>query len=451
MLELPAMAQANQTWLIAGCVTGYAWIILLIIRLFSYSFRALSLITVIFLLGILTTGINYLSYAGWVLLVAVPLLTIILIGDRAGLIVLLFVWIVAGGTSYLAGQNMLQLLADTPGQSPINWLISLVFFLFVSSVLYSSIRFLLKGLFVSLDSEREIRLDLEAERSQMERRVQLRVQNVDEKLVQTLSILDIADNLYSIFDADKIVDQVVELVKARFDLYFVGIFEINDANNRIFLKAGTGEEGRQMIASSYSFPLGKDTLIGWSIINHQPRFASDAGQDAVWFDNPYLPQTHSELAIPLLTNSPVNFDQPVSTEANHITGDCLGILSLQSERIMRFDQDDVAIFQKLAQSLANAMENARRFSELQLKGVDSEERALASSELSEGKVMLAASDHGANGHIKQLAETLDVDMILKNTVQELADRFSVPKTYIQLGIYSKHQEGNTSGNEGSET
>ena len=89
-------------------------------------------------------------------------------------------------------------------------------------------------------------------------------------------------------------------------------------------------------------------MIGWTVANRQARIALDVGQEAVRFDNPYLPLTRSELALPILTGERV-----------------IGALSVQSIKPRAFDQDDITVLQGIADSLGIAIENARLFYEIQ--------------------------------------------------------------------------------------
>jgi len=90
-------------------------------------------------------------------------------------------------------------------------------------------------------------------------------------------------------------------------------------------------------------------MIGWATANRQYRIALDVGQESVRFDNPHLPETRSELAVPILS-------QEVA----------LGALTIQSREVSAFDQDDVVVMQGIADNLASAIENARLYKETQV-------------------------------------------------------------------------------------
>jgi GAF domain-containing protein len=92
----------------------------------------------------------------------------------------------------------------------------------------------------------------------------------------------------------------------------------------------------------------ESSMVGWAVIHRQARIALDVGKEAVRFVNPLLPNTRSELALPLISKDKA-----------------IGALSVQSEEPEAFDQDDILVLQNIADTLAVAIENARLFEEAQ--------------------------------------------------------------------------------------
>ena len=142
--------------------------------------------------------------------------------------------------------------------------------------------------------------------------------------------------------------QAVELICERFHLYYVGLFIVDETEKWAILTAAAGQSGRKMLEISHKLEIGNTSMIGWCIANHQPRIALDVDDDAVRFSNPLLPGTRSELALPLSTR-----------------GQVIGALSIQSERQAAFGAEEIAIFQTMADQLANAIINARLYDRLQ--------------------------------------------------------------------------------------
>ena len=151
----------------------------------------------------------------------------------------------------------------------------------------------------------------------------------------------------SILDLDQLLASAVELMRERFDLYYVGVFLVDERNEFAILRAGTGNAGREMLRSRHRLPLDHTSMIGWCIKHGEPRIALDADKEVVRYKNPHLPDTRSEGAIPLSTR-----------------GQVIGALTVQSQRVNAFADQDTAALRILANQLANAIENARLFAEL---------------------------------------------------------------------------------------
>jgi GAF domain-containing protein len=103
-----------------------------------------------------------------------------------------------------------------------------------------------------------------------------------------------------------------------------------------------------MLAQGHKLKVGEVGIVGYATAQGEPRIALDVGKDAVFFDNPHLPETRSEMALPLI-----------------VGGELLGALDVQSRREAAFSQEDIAVLQVLADQVAVAIDNAHLFTELQ--------------------------------------------------------------------------------------
>jgi PAS domain S-box-containing protein len=165
----------------------------------------------------------------------------------------------------------------------------------------------------------------------------------------------------AILDPSVLSKEVVEIVRKRFGLYYVGLFLVDEDFKFAVLQAGTGKAGREMLKNGHKLPIGNTSMIGWSIANQHARIALDVGKDAVHFSNPLLPESRSELALPLISR-----------------GQALGALTIQSDEEAAFTQEDIETFQTMADQLANAILNARLYEQL---GKELEERKHAEEEV----------------------------------------------------------------------
>lgn len=152
----------------------------------------------------------------------------------------------------------------------------------------------------------------------------------------------------STLELDELLRQVVALIREQFDLYYVGIFLVDEALRYAILRAGTGEAGHEMLAAGHRLAISDESMIGWCVTNRQARIALDVGQEAVRFDNPFLPATRSEMALPLISQGKVT-----------------GAMTIQSAQEAAFGDEDIVVLQTMADQLANAITNARLFAESQ--------------------------------------------------------------------------------------
>lgn len=145
-----------------------------------------------------------------------------------------------------------------------------------------------------------------------------------------------------ILNQETLLERVVNLIRDGFNFYYVGLFLVDEAGEQAVLKAGTGEAGSAQTAEGHKLALKDQSMIGWCITHKQARTSFDVGDDAVWFDNPYLPLTRSEMALPLITRDIV-----------------MGAITIQSTRPAAFSQEDIVTLQTMADQIANALLNAR--------------------------------------------------------------------------------------------
>jgi GAF domain-containing protein len=152
----------------------------------------------------------------------------------------------------------------------------------------------------------------------------------------------------SVLDPDELLSQTVDFVRERFDLYYVGLFLLDEEERFAVLRAGTGEAGQSMLVQGHRLEVGGDSMIGQCTARSEARIALDVGEEAVRFDNPLLPETRSEMALPLRSR-----------------GRVIGAMTVQSVEGAAFDEADIAVLQTMADQVAVAIDNARLFADAQ--------------------------------------------------------------------------------------
>ena len=172
------------------------------------------------------------------------------------------------------------------------------------------------------------------------------VNGLTKRTIQLQTAADVARAATSILDINDLLPTVVELIRDHFEYYYVGMFLIDDDKEWAVLRAATGDMGKQMIKSGHHLRLEDSSMIGWCINHKQARIALDVGEDAVRFANPLLPLTRSEIALPLIAH-----------------GNVIGAMTIQSELPAAFSRVDITALQTMSDLVANALENARLFTE----------------------------------------------------------------------------------------
>ena len=171
---------------------------------------------------------------------------------------------------------------------------------------------------------------------------------LSQRAVQLQTAAQVSHAATSILNLDQLLTETAELIRDRFQLYYVGLFMADGADEWAVLRAGTGEAGQIQLEQKHRLKIGGDSMIGWCMANAKARVALDVGEEAIRFNNPFLPDTRSELALPLISR-----------------GETIGALSVQSTSQTAFSREDITTLQTMADQLANAIQNARFFEQTQ--------------------------------------------------------------------------------------
>ena len=118
----------------------------------------------------------------------------------------------------------------------------------------------------------------------------------------------------------------------RFGYYHTGIFLNNETGQYAILQATNSAGGKKMLDREHRLEIGENSIVGYVAQNSRPRIALDVGLDAVYFNNPDLPGTRSEMALPLV-----------------VGGQILGALDVQSTESQAFSEEDSSTLQILAE------------------------------------------------------------------------------------------------------
>ncbi len=196
-----------------------------------------------------------------------------------------------------------------------------------------------------------------------------------------------AKNITTILDPYELLQRTVDIICDEFGFYYAGVFFLDDAKQYAVLKAGRGEAGREMINAGHKLAVGGNSMIGASIANRQGRIALDVGAEAIFFENPHLPKTRSEMALPLIVGE-----------------DVIGALTVQSTEEAAFHDDDIAALQTMADQLAIAIQNSNLHRQAERRS----------------RLLKAANRVG-----KEVTSILDLEKLLPQTVNIICESYGL--------------------------
>jgi GAF domain-containing protein/HAMP domain-containing protein len=192
--------------------------------------------------------------------------------------------------------------------------------------------------------------------SGLEQRVADRTRDLERRTHYLEATAEVAREAVSVLDLHELLSRVTALISQRFGFYHTGLFLLDPSGEWAVLQAASSEGGQRMLASGHRLRVGRKGIVGYVTGRGEPRIALDVGADAVFFDNPDLPDTRSEMALPLRAR-----------------GEIIGALDVQSKEPEAFSGEDAAVLQTLADQVAMAISNARLLQQAE-EGLEAERR-----------------------------------------------------------------------------
>lgn len=182
----------------------------------------------------------------------------------------------------------------------------------------------------------------------LEQRVSDRTKDLESQTSRLRATAEISRDVASSRELSELLERSTQMILNRFGFSHTGIFLLDNNREYAVLVASPTEAGRQMMSNNYRLRVGETGIVGRVAATGEPRVSRNTTADVTFIRNPLLPDTRSEIALPLRSE-------------DHV----IGVLDIQSDTPNAFTEDDVAIMQILADQLAAAIERTRLLQEVE--------------------------------------------------------------------------------------
>jgi putative methionine-R-sulfoxide reductase with GAF domain len=238
-----------------------------------------------------------------------------------------------------------------------------------------------------LEEVGEANLELKELQVSLEERVEERTRAIE---IST----EVSRRLSTVLDRRQLVNEVVEQLQSAFDYYHVHIYLLDSNRKNLIMAGGTGEPAKKMLAQGHTVEIGNG-LVGQAAETNSTVLVPDVSIEPGWLSNPLLPETKSEIAVPISIGTNVQ-----------------GVIDVQHNITNGLDEEDEDLVQSIANQVAVALQNAEAYTQAQY--------------MAEREMMVS----NINQHI-QRATT--VDDVLKVAVRELGQVLDAQKSSVQIG------------------
>ena len=264
-------------------------------------------------------------------------------------------YIVAGATAIAAigayiANNQGILPPPIITTSPLSGLVQNILFLFVAAIIMAlAVRSLNEALEQFRQSEKAQQAaiqELQTVQSTLHEKVDEKTASLERRSLLLQTAAEVGHATTIIHDIDELIVEAVHLISERFDFYHATIYLLEGQDEYLLLKAASSKEGQRMLSQGHRIAINKESIVGYAASQREARIALDIELDSAYANNEYLPETRSEMALPLVAKT-------------HL----LGVLDVQSKREAAFTEEDIAVLEILANQIAVSIRNARLFSE----------------------------------------------------------------------------------------
>lgn len=326
-----------------GVVYGFVLLMVLGRRRLPFTLRAITLLVITFALGLDSLRSTGLAGSGPLFLLAFPLIAAIFFGLRTGLVTLGLSVLSTAGVGWAMNSGLLPVSREImASSSPQAWITGGLVFALLGTMLVVTLATLQRGLGQSLASQRTLVRETEEQQELLEKRVAERTSELERQSQQLEATAEIARLAAEAEDLDQLLTRAIELIRSRFGFYHSSVFLLDETGSWAEVAASTGEAGQLLLSRRHRLAVGSASIVGWVTANRMPRISPDVDEDPFHFRNPALPDTRSEMAVPLMVGQRL-----------------IGALDLQSTATDAFTDAYVRAIEAIASELAFAIDNTR--------------------------------------------------------------------------------------------
>jgi GAF domain-containing protein/HAMP domain-containing protein len=167
---------------------------------------------------------------------------------------------------------------------------------------------------------------------------------VRDRTAELILSMKVGQHASTIKKLDELLPTITEFIREQFNLYYTQVYFVDDLEQNLILKAGTGTVGQELLARHHTLPVGLGSIVGWVAAEGQSIVVSDTQSSDIHKVNPLLPETRSELAIPLIVEDRV-----------------IGVLDMQADKANTFTENNKTVFEAMATQLAVSINSAQQW------------------------------------------------------------------------------------------
>lgn len=378
------------------------------------TYQMVTLVAAFFTVGVVSLFTDGRGGVGKLFLLALPFWVEALWGKRRSLwsLALLLLTMVAFAFAFTTGS--LTIPVETGSTDLVSWIVDTVTIVMLAFSIRYVFAFLINRYKETLSQTEALAEQLKEEQTGLQIKIAERTAELSQRSAQLETAAWVAGETAKIRDVESLLVDAAQLISERFGFYHVGFFLLDEDRDYAILRAASSAGGQEMLRQGHQLEVGKTGIVGDVAATGEPRIALDVGTDGYFFNNPALPDTHSEIALPLYSGE-----------------DVIGVLDVQSKQTSAFDQSDIDVLQTLANQLAVAINNARLFSRAE-EALAETQRAYgelskeAWQNLSRSRVDLRASYRAAEELSERTAEGLTLPIQVRGEAIGELELFKSP-------------------------